>query len=344
MPPGPVSRLRDRRALGQLPRDVRRRQLHRLAVGEIPPPANEHLGADRELQPDRDLVRRLDALDPEHLDPRHATLGLELGQVRRPPSLAMPPREAVMREPAHRRSIANEACRGRARSAPGPRCEAGSTACRIVPRATPCASISACSLGSCCAGRELAPLDRRPQLICDLLEDRTVAGRIDGHGHVQDLHSYGRLAKPIRARRRFRATPKHSVSVAAAIIDDDGRFLVIRRADNGRWEPPGGVLELDESIEAGLVREVEEETGLRVEPRRADRRLQEHAPRDRRARVPLPVLSDTLHPTAEAVEVAWMSEAQLPSAHVRGLPCPLDGRCGARSSSRPNSRRQALVR
>jgi 8-oxo-dGTP diphosphatase len=59
---------------------------------------------------------------------------------------------------------------------------------------------------------------------------------------------------------------KHSVSVAAAIIDDDGRFLVIRRADNGRWEPPGGVLELDESIEQGLVREVAEETGLTVEP------------------------------------------------------------------------------
>jgi ADP-ribose pyrophosphatase YjhB (NUDIX family) len=60
--------------------------------------------------------------------------------------------------------------------------------------------------------------------------------------------------------------PKHSVSVAAAIVDDNGRFLAIRRADNGRWEPPGGVLELDESIEQGLIREVAEETGLRVKP------------------------------------------------------------------------------
>ena len=41
-------------------------------------------------------------------------------------------------------------------------------------------------------------------------------------------------------------TPKHSVSVAAAILDDAGRFLAIRRADNGRWEPPGGILELDD--------------------------------------------------------------------------------------------------
>jgi len=59
---------------------------------------------------------------------------------------------------------------------------------------------------------------------------------------------------------------RHSVSVAAAIIDDAGRFLAICRADNGRWEPPGGILELDESIEAGLIREVAEETGLTVEP------------------------------------------------------------------------------
>ncbi|MDA0159573.1 NUDIX domain-containing protein [Solirubrobacter ginsenosidimutans] len=60
--------------------------------------------------------------------------------------------------------------------------------------------------------------------------------------------------------------PRHSVSVAAAILDDQGRFLVIRRADNGNWEPPGGVLELDESITDGLVREVHEETGLDIRP------------------------------------------------------------------------------
>jgi ADP-ribose pyrophosphatase YjhB (NUDIX family) len=56
------------------------------------------------------------------------------------------------------------------------------------------------------------------------------------------------------------------VSVAAAIRNDDGHFLAIRPADDGAWQPPGGILELDESIEAGLIREVEEETGLRVEP------------------------------------------------------------------------------
>jgi len=60
-------------------------------------------------------------------------------------------------------------------------------------------------------------------------------------------------------------TPKHSVSVAAVITDDQGRALLIQRRDNGRWEPPGGVLELGETIEHGLRREVYEETGLDVE-------------------------------------------------------------------------------
>ena len=62
------------------------------------------------------------------------------------------------------------------------------------------------------------------------------------------------------------ASPRHSVSVAAAIIDPAGRLLAVRRSDNGHWEPPGGVLELDETIHAGLRREVREETGLEVEP------------------------------------------------------------------------------
>lgn len=63
-------------------------------------------------------------------------------------------------------------------------------------------------------------------------------------------------------------TPRHSVSVAAAIVDEHDRVLVIQRRDNGKWQPPGGVLELDESITAGLAREVREETGLEIQAER----------------------------------------------------------------------------
>ncbi|GAA3065743.1 NUDIX domain-containing protein [Streptomyces olivoverticillatus] len=58
--------------------------------------------------------------------------------------------------------------------------------------------------------------------------------------------------------------PLHSVSVAGAVVRDDGRVLAIRRADNGHWELPGGVLELEEAPEEGTRREVLEETGVEV--------------------------------------------------------------------------------
>ena len=60
--------------------------------------------------------------------------------------------------------------------------------------------------------------------------------------------------------------PKHWVSVAGAVVDDQKRILAIRRRDNNHWEPPGGILEADEEIRDGLIREIQEETGLEVSP------------------------------------------------------------------------------
>ncbi|WP_347814134.1 NUDIX domain-containing protein [Actinomadura sp. 7K507] len=54
------------------------------------------------------------------------------------------------------------------------------------------------------------------------------------------------------------------MSVAGVILDDAGRALLIQRRDNSHWEAPGGILEVDEDIRAGLKREVLEETGLQV--------------------------------------------------------------------------------
>ncbi len=68
-----------------------------------------------------------------------------------------------------------------------------------------------------------------------------------------------------RRRTLSESAPRHSVSVAAVIVDSGGRALAVCRRDNRHWEPPGGVLELGETIEDGLCREVAEETGLIVE-------------------------------------------------------------------------------
>ncbi len=57
-------------------------------------------------------------------------------------------------------------------------------------------------------------------------------------------------------------------AASAVIVDQDGRILVHRRTDNELWSIPGGGMEIGESIAETVVREVEEETGLKVEPER----------------------------------------------------------------------------
>ncbi|MGN6635009.1 MAG: NUDIX hydrolase [Oryzihumus sp.] len=52
-----------------------------------------------------------------------------------------------------------------------------------------------------------------------------------------------------------------------AVLDSAGRVLLQQRGEaGGPWGLPGGVMELGETIEATAVREVFEETGLRVRP------------------------------------------------------------------------------
>ncbi|MCK9913893.1 MULTISPECIES: NUDIX hydrolase [Microbacterium] len=54
-------------------------------------------------------------------------------------------------------------------------------------------------------------------------------------------------------------------STTCAVVDDQGRIVLVHRKDNGLWALPGGGMELGESIEDCAVREVKEETGLDVE-------------------------------------------------------------------------------
>lgn len=66
--------------------------------------------------------------------------------------------------------------------------------------------------------------------------------------------------------RTIRASAGHQLlwlpGVAAVVFDDDGRVLLGRRADNGRWSLIGGIPEPGEQPAACAVREVFEETAV----------------------------------------------------------------------------------
>src|SRR5258708_21959418 len=64
-----------------------------------------------------------------------------------------------------------------------------------------------------------------------------------------------------------REYPERPMVGAGGVMIDQGRELLIRRGREpllGEWSIPGGMLELGETLEEGVARELQEETGLTV--------------------------------------------------------------------------------
>lgn len=53
-------------------------------------------------------------------------------------------------------------------------------------------------------------------------------------------------------------------SVFAAVRDDRGRLLLVCRVDNGKWELPGGQVDVGDTVVGALRREVAEESGIPI--------------------------------------------------------------------------------
>lgn len=65
-----------------------------------------------------------------------------------------------------------------------------------------------------------------------------------------------------------REFPQAPIFGVGAVVVDRDRVLLVQRGhepSKGKWSLPGGILELGESLEQGVAREVLEETGLKVE-------------------------------------------------------------------------------
>lgn len=105
--------------------------------------------------------------------------------------------------------------------------------------------------------------------------------------------------------------PLHSVSVGAAVLRPDGRLLAIRRRDTGAWQLPGGILELDETPQDGVRREVAEETGLMVEPEVLTGVYKNMAAGVVSLVFRCHLFGGQAAPTAEASEVAWLTRQQV---------------------------------
>ena len=66
-----------------------------------------------------------------------------------------------------------------------------------------------------------------------------------------------------------RSYPERPYLAVSAAIIRDGKILVVRRARapaHGLYSLPGGVVEVGETLEEAVRREVREETGMTIEP------------------------------------------------------------------------------
>jgi len=122
---------------------------------------------------------------------------------------------------------------------------------------------------------------------------------------------------PTNIQREF---PERPLVGVGAVVVESGRVLLVRRGQEplkGRWSLPGGLLELGESIQDGVIREVEEETGLTVEPvelvelldrihRENDRVRYHYVIADYLCRV----IGGSLRASSDADEVRWVERAE----------------------------------
>ena len=129
-----------------------------------------------------------------------------------------------------------------------------------------------------------------------------------------------------------RRHPERPIVAVGAVILDGDRVLLVKRAQEplkGEWSLPGGAVEVGETLQAALAREVREETGLEIEVgpvvevldsirRDADGRAEYHyIIIDYRCRVPDGGATAAAC-GSDAADVCWVPVTELPRYGVTG--------------------------
>lgn len=124
-----------------------------------------------------------------------------------------------------------------------------------------------------------------------------------------------------------REYPEAPIIGVGAVVIDGTKVLLVRRGQEplkGEWSLPGGALELGETLQQGVVREVLEETGLIVVPGGIIEILDRITPDEASGRVRYHyVLIDfvchvsggALRSASDAEEVRWVERDQLQNGY-----------------------------
>ena len=120
-------------------------------------------------------------------------------------------------------------------------------------------------------------------------------------------------------RREYPDAPIAGVGAVITAERSNGEpaVLLIRRAQEplkGEWSLPGGAVELGETLEAAIRREVLEETGLKVTVQRLTGVYKNLSHGIVALVYRCRPADGVTHPTAEAREVRWMTREEVQSA------------------------------
>jgi ADP-ribose pyrophosphatase YjhB (NUDIX family) len=134
------------------------------------------------------------------------------------------------------------------------------------------------------------------------------------------LEVYRRLPDPLGDWLARLLTPSYAVGTSPWVSRADGRVLLVRHSYKDGWSTPGGFVDRRERAEDGAVREVWEETGLRIalvgEPAVVIDHVGRHVEYIIRARPLDEADADLVRPTSpEIVEARWFDPKDLPPLH-----------------------------